>query len=460
MKKFIAGIIALSLICGMTACGNSESSTSSENTTATTTTITSKETTTNVNIINYADAESFESALNNGENLEGKIVQFVADELNPDSALGYNIWAGEHLNFIFSENPKVKEGNTVIIKVTKVDKFDDISWIIYCEKLDNAETDDKTISSDNTASKENKPAIEMPDLVGKDIDEVKKEYGNTFEFDIEYVTSSKRVNGYITWQSEPAGSDVFEGAPVTLRVVHESKVSENGSKKNSEEYQKIKVGDTEYEYADCSNIVKGEDFYIGDKYVYIEGEIKSYQDGDMILEADNGEWYITMVWWDSDNQSTYIEDVYKAFPEGTNVKIFGYYTNYSYDYSRPIICCTKIELDGTIYNYDAFAHEDTISNDTRTTGQINALNDAISYLKFTEFSYSGLIEQLEFEGYTHDEAVYGVDNCGADWNEQAAKCARSYLDISSFSRQELIDQLIYEGFTQEQAEYGVSAVGY
>ena len=25
------------------------------------------------------------------------------------------------------------------------------------------------------------------------------------------------------------------------------------------------------------------------------------------------------------------------------------------------------------------------------------------------FSRSGLIEQLEYEGYTHDEAVYGVD---------------------------------------------------
>ena len=38
--------------------------------------------------------------------------------------------------------------------------------------------------------------------------------------------------------------------------------------------------------------------------------------------------------------------------------------------------------------------------------------------------------------------------------------AQSYLDYSSFSRQGLIDQLVFEGFTQEQAEYGVSAVGY
>lgn len=49
---------------------------------------------------------------------------------------------------------------------------------------------------------------------------------------------------------------------------------------------------------------------------------------------------------------------------------------------------------------------------------------------------------------------------GADWNEQAAKKAQSYLDYTSFSREGLIEQLIYEGFSAEQAEYGVSAVGY
>lgn len=95
-----------------------------------------------------------------------------------------------------------------------------------------------------------------------------------------------------------------------------------------------------------------------------------------------------------------------------------------------------------------------------TTGEINALEKALIYLNYTSFSRSGLIDQLEYEGFSTEEATYGVDNCGADWNEQAAKKAQSYLDYSSFSRQGLIDQLVFEGFTQEQAEYGVSAVGY
>ena len=90
----------------------------------------------------------------------------------------------------------------------------------------------------------------------------------------------------------------------------------------------------------------------------------------------------------------------------------------------------------------------------------NALSKAHDYLDFTAFSYTGLIDQLEYEGYSAEACTYAADNCGADWNEQAAKKAQDYLDFTSFSRQGLIDQLIYEGFTAEQAEYGVSAVGY
>ena len=76
------------------------------------------------------------------------------------------------------------------------------------------------------------------------------------------------------------------------------------------------------------------------------------------------------------------------------------------------------------------------------------------------FSYTGLIEQLKFEGYSDEEATYGADHCGANWNEQAAKKAQSYLDVMSFSKSGLIEQLKFDGFTQEQAEYGVTAVGY
>jgi len=98
--------------------------------------------------------------------------------------------------------------------------------------------------------------------------------------------------------------------------------------------------------------------------------------------------------------------------------------------------------------------------DSATLSEKNAALKARDYLDYSAFSYSGLVEQLEFEGFTHEEAVYGVDRCGADWNEQAALKARDYLDYSAFSRTELIAQLEFEGFTRQQAEYGAQAVGY
>lgn len=97
---------------------------------------------------------------------------------------------------------------------------------------------------------------------------------------------------------------------------------------------------------------------------------------------------------------------------------------------------------------------------TLTTGQRNALNAAKTYLDTMAFSHSGLIEQLQYEGYSVEDATYAADNCGADWNEQAAKSAQTYLDTMSFSRDGLIEQLVYEGFSAEQAEYGATAVGY
>lgn len=95
-----------------------------------------------------------------------------------------------------------------------------------------------------------------------------------------------------------------------------------------------------------------------------------------------------------------------------------------------------------------------------TTGEKNALKSAKDYLRVMAFSRSSLINQLEFEGYTYDEAKYGADNCGANWNEQAERKAKEYLKVMSYSRSGLINQLEYEGFTTAQAEYGVQAVGY
>lgn len=94
-----------------------------------------------------------------------------------------------------------------------------------------------------------------------------------------------------------------------------------------------------------------------------------------------------------------------------------------------------------------------------TTAQENARDAAESYLDISAYSRSGLIEQLEFEGYSTKDATYGVDAQNADWNAQAAASAENYLEMSAYSRSGLIDQLVFEGYTRKQAEYGVKKVG-
>ena len=100
------------------------------------------------------------------------------------------------------------------------------------------------------------------------------------------------------------------------------------------------------------------------------------------------------------------------------------------------------------------------SGEGTSVSQQNAVESAESYLGVSAFSKAGLVEQLEFEGYSNADATYAVNNISVDWFEQAAKSAESYLNVSSFSRQGLIDQLLFEEFTREEAEYGVNAVGF
>ncbi|MFB8146503.1 Ltp family lipoprotein [Microbacterium sp. NPDC056003] len=95
-----------------------------------------------------------------------------------------------------------------------------------------------------------------------------------------------------------------------------------------------------------------------------------------------------------------------------------------------------------------------------TLAQQNAIGKAQDYLEYSGFSRSGLIDQLEYEGYSTEEATFGADNAGADWNAEAAEKAADYLEFSSFSRQGLYDQLAYEGFTDAEIQFGLKAVGY
>lgn len=96
-----------------------------------------------------------------------------------------------------------------------------------------------------------------------------------------------------------------------------------------------------------------------------------------------------------------------------------------------------------------------------TASQNSAVTSAKSYLRTVGgFSYKRLFEQLKYEGFSDDDATYGVDECGANWMEQAEQSAKSYMKhIGGFSRTGLIRQLEYEGFTPDQAAHGADSVG-
>ena len=94
-----------------------------------------------------------------------------------------------------------------------------------------------------------------------------------------------------------------------------------------------------------------------------------------------------------------------------------------------------------------------------TMGQSNAVGKALDYIDYSAFSKKGLINQLEFEGFSTADSEFAVDHIDVDWFEQAALKAAEYLDYSSFSRKGLIDQLLFEGFTQDEAVYGVDQTG-
>lgn len=96
MWKTISILLALFLLLSLAACGAKEVQP------------------------DYPDAATFEAALNTGAYLTGKTVRFTVVEVVPDSAFGYNLQAGEHLNFCSSSNPKVSAGDTVTVEVVEV----------------------------------------------------------------------------------------------------------------------------------------------------------------------------------------------------------------------------------------------------------------------------------------------------------------------------------------------------
>jgi hypothetical protein len=95
--------------------------------------------------------------------------------------------------------------------------------------------------------------------------------------------------------------------------------------------------------------------------------------------------------------------------------------------------------------------------------QQHAYESAGRYLDLMAFSRAGLTEHLVYEGFSVEDAEAAIarmeGEARVDWNAQAVAKAAGHLESIPFTRDELVEQLVLEGFTPEQAEYGVSALG-
>ena len=69
------------------------------------------------------------------------------------------------------------------------------------------------------------------------------------------------------------------------------------------------------------------------------------------------------------------------------------------------------------------------------------INEMVELYLEDGYSYDGLVEALEYT-FTHDEAVEAVDNCGADWNEQAVLAAQNTLEYTAYSYDGLYSMLV------------------
>lgn len=88
----------------------------------------------NTNVEPDYTTEEFEEALNDGEDLTGKTVSVTIDNVEPSSAFGHNLQAGEHLNFVSNKNPKLEKGDSFIAEVEEVENVMGSFIITYKKK--------------------------------------------------------------------------------------------------------------------------------------------------------------------------------------------------------------------------------------------------------------------------------------------------------------------------------------
>lgn len=259
--------------------------------------------------LDYADAESFEAALNSGEKVNGKIVQFVVNSYKPDSALGINCWAGEHLNFISENELDVAAGDVIIGCITAEPSEVFGSWEIPYIVL--AINDVKTDATIPTTPEETSPSTltitvtmsedELRGLTTAEAEKKLKEMGFTvFKYDTLDAGNRSDLDGKIgaveikTWEfgtGNFAKGDTYDSNAIVVLWSYEYTEPEkpNPVFYSTNDYETAKKGNTGvFSYVDKGgsyDIYWIIDFDEGYVYYFTDGNGESFCDR---LKIDSG----------------------------------------------------------------------------------------------------------------------------------------------------------------------------
>lgn len=206
----------------------------------------------------------------------------------------------------------------------------------------------------------------------------------------------------------------------------------------------------------------------GTLYLRIESQVLGLGtplDGKILIKAQDDETATLTpgkIQWETESEETSSASVYepKTYTmDGIDTTGAGLNAIHALERAISYLNAMPFSHDGLIeqLQYEGFSYTDALFAADHCGGDWNteAQRMAFNYLKTTAFSRKGMIEQLEYEEFTHEQAIYGADNIGMDWYIQAVRKANQYSDIFSFSQQEMIEQLEYEGFTHDEALYAV-----
>lgn len=117
----------------------------------------------------------------------------------------------------------------------------------------------------------------------------------------------------------------------------------------------------------------------------------------------------------------------------------------------------------TAYSVSSRGGSGTVAPDAGTTttgGTATASSRARQYLGVQNFSRSGLISQLEYDGYSEADATAAADALNLDWTDQARQRAAYFAGTQQWTRDQMVSQLEYEGWSADDAAAGADSVNY